>query len=100
MTELTADGVRSALRFVYDPELGMNIVELGLVRDISVQDGHVIVQMTLSTPACPLGGTIVQGVERAVRAIESVTTVDVQMVWDPPWSPEQITPEGRRQLGW
>jgi len=100
MTKLSAASVRSALRFVFDPELGLNIVDLGLVRDISVQDGHVTVQMTLSTPACPLAGTIVQGVEQAVRAFEAVTDVDVQLVWDPPWSPEQISPEGRRQLGW
>ena len=100
MTKLTAASVRSALRFVFDPELGLNIVDLGLVRDISVQDGHVTVQMTLSTPACPLAGTIVQGVEQAVRAFEAVTDGDVQLVWDPPWSPEQISPEGRRQLGW
>jgi len=100
MTKLTAEGVREVLRFVYDPELGMNIVDLGLVRGISVQDGEVTVRMTLSTPACPLAGVIVQGVEQAIRGIESVESVDVQLEWDPPWSPEQISPEGRRQLGW
>lgn len=98
---LTEERVEEALREVYDPELGVNIVDLGLVYDIAIKDDTVEVTMTLTTPGCPLHTTLVTAVEQAVRLfVPGVNAVRVHLVWDPPWSPERMSPAGRAALGW
>lgn len=92
--------VMSALRKVYDPETCLNVVDLGLIYGVAVQDGAVEVSMTLTTPACPAGEAIRDGVDRALRSLPGVAAVDVEVTFEPPWTPERISAEGRAALGW
>ena len=93
--------VLDALRSVDDPEAGMNIVDLGLVYGVEVRDGAVVVDLTMTTAACPMTDMIVEQVQDAVRAIvpEGVA-VDVQLVWDPPWTPERMSGIAKEHFGW
>jgi metal-sulfur cluster biosynthetic enzyme len=93
--------VLAALRNVYDPETCLSVVDLGLIYSVSVRpDRTVAVSMTLTTPACPAGGPITDGVDRAVRALPEVADVAVELTFEPRWTPERISPEGRSALGW
>ena len=92
--------VLGALRNVYDPETCLSVVDLGLIYTVAVRERTVSVSMTLTTPACPAGGPITEGVERAVRALPEVEDVNVELTFEPRWTPERISPEGREQLGW
>ena len=94
------EAIEAALRQVIDPELGIDVVALGLIMDISIEGRHVIVEMTLTTPGCPMHETITREAEMRVERVAGVRTAEVRLVWDPPWTPERITPAGRRQLGW
>ena len=94
------EAYRECLRTVFDPELGINIVDLGLVYDIEAQDGHVQVTMTLTTPGCPMHDTISSGVERALMGLPDVQSVQVDVVWQPPWSPAQMSDIAKQQLGY
>lgn len=97
---ITEERVMDALREVYDPELGLNIVDLGLVYGVDIADNQVNVTMTLTTPGCPLHNTMAQGAEIAVRRLPGVQSATVRVVWDPPWTPERMSEEARQQLGW
>lgn len=95
----TEEQVRAALSTVIDPEIGLDIVTLGLVYEINLlPDGKVEVVMTLTSRGCPLGPVITQGVQSAVGALSGVTEVDPQVVWEPAWSPECIEPAARKAL--
>lgn len=96
---VSADQVKLALRKVKDPELNLNIVDLGLVYDIRVEGSAVTVDMSLTTPACPSGPQIVGDTEAAVRALPGVEQATVNIVWSPMWSPERIEPRIRAYLG-
>ena len=97
---LTPDYIRKALRAVKDPELNLNIVDLGLVYDIEVNEtGDVAVKMTLTSPGCPAGPEIVADVTRTIHDLEGVNSVDVEIVWEPYWTPEKIDPRVRAFLG-
>ncbi len=96
---LNQEAVRRALRQVKDPELDMNIVDLGLVYDVEVADGDVRIAMTLTSPGCPAGPMITNDVYKAVRAVEGVQDVDVEIVWEPYWTPERIDPKVRALMG-
>jgi metal-sulfur cluster biosynthetic enzyme len=97
---LSSDTVRKALRAVKDPELNLNIIDLGLVYDIEAsEDGDVRVKMTLTSPGCPAGGEILQGVREVASDLEGVRSVDVELVWDPYWTPERMDPRVRAFLG-
>jgi metal-sulfur cluster biosynthetic enzyme len=97
---VTEDLVRKRLRAVKDPELNLNIIDLGLVYDIQVQDGgEVDVKMTLTSPGCPAGPEIMTEAEQAVRGIEGVTDARIELVWEPYWTPERIDPRVRAFLG-
>ena len=96
---VTEDAVRTALRKVKDPELNLSVIDLGLVYEISVEDDHVHVQMTLTSPGCPSGPEIMADAQRAVEAMEGVKSVDVELVWSPYWTPERIDPKVRAYLG-
>lgn len=90
----------AALRTVYDPEIPVNVYDLGLIYAIDVgADGAVEIRMTLTAPACPVAGMMPGLVESAVRQVDGVTAVKVDLVWDPPWSKERMSDEARLQLG-
>ena len=99
---VTREDAMEALRDVEDPETGLNIVDLGLVYDVGIDaaTGRVQVLMTFTTPACPAGGIMSDGIERRLTLLPGVTGVDVSLTFDPPWTPERISPAGRVQLGW
>lgn len=96
---LDADAVRKALRQVKDPEIGLNIVDLGLVYGVEVTEGDVHVKMTLTSPGCPVGGQIMSEADEVVRLLDGVTGVEVELVWEPFWTPERIDPKVRSFLG-
>jgi metal-sulfur cluster biosynthetic enzyme len=93
--------VRTALRDVPDPETGISIIDMGLIYGVeaSAETGAVNVTVTFTSPACPAGEAITAGIERRLQRQEGVNTVDLTVTFDPPWSPELISPEGRAQLG-
>ncbi len=93
--------VRDALREVIDPELGINVVDLGLVYRVEAEEDRLLVALTMTTPACPLGEHLSAQAEAAVRrAAPEVPEVRVQLVWDPPWTPDLMSPDAKRRLGW
>jgi len=98
---LSADTIRQALRQVKDPELDMNIVDLGLVYDVEIDDagGLVRITMTLTSPGCPAGPMITNDIYKVVRAIDGVKDVDIDIVWEPYWTPDRIDPKIRAMLG-
>ena len=96
---LNADTVRQALRQVRDPELDMNIIDLGLVYDVEVDEGQVRINMTLTSPGCPAGPMITNDIYKVVRALEGVKDVDIDIVWEPYWTPERIDPKIRAMMG-
>jgi metal-sulfur cluster biosynthetic enzyme len=92
----TEEEIRSAMKQVEDPELGVNIVDLGLLYGVAVaDDGHVTLDMTLTSMGCPLTEQILGDSRAALEPLPGVTGVDVNWVWDPPWSPDSMTEEGR-----
>jgi FeS assembly SUF system protein len=92
--------VLAVLRTCYDPEIPINIYELGLIYDLMVDDaGAVTVRMTLTTPACPVAGSLPGDVQRKVEAIPGVTSAKVDLVWDPPWDKNRMSEEAQLELG-
>lgn len=96
---LTEDMVKLALRRVKDPEINLNILDLGLVYDIRVDGNSVAVDMSLTSPGCPSGPEIMVDAERELRALPGVGDVSVNLVWSPIWTPERIEPRVRAYLG-
>lgn len=97
---VTAEVARKSLRAVKDPELGLNIIDIGLVYDVSVTDeGVAIVKMTLTSPGCPAGAEITDDVKRTLMDLEGITSVDLEIVWEPYWTPEKMDPRVRAFLG-
>lgn len=93
--------IYEALHRVYDPELGVNVMDLGLVYGVDVlPDGFITIRMTLTTPGCPMHESLGEGVGQAVGGIPGVTGGEVELVWDPPWEPSMMTPQGKAELGW
>lgn len=91
----------TALRTVLDPEVGVNVIDLGLVYGIEWQDQNIRLRMTMTSPACPLGAYLQESAERAIRArIPDAKAVEVALVWQPTWEPAMMSEEARRQLGW
>ena len=95
----TKEQVVDALRAVEDPELGMDIVELGLLYDVEVEGPRVKVIHTLTSMGCPVGPMIQENVDQIVRAMPDVEDVDVELTWDPPWSPEKMSEDAKFILG-
>jgi len=95
----TEKDVRNALKGVKDPELGLDLVVLGLVYDIEVTDGDAKVVISLTSPMCPVAGQIVEDARQAVLGVEGVETAEVELTFDPPWTPERIAPLIRSSLG-
>jgi metal-sulfur cluster biosynthetic enzyme len=102
MATATVEGVWEAIRKnVYDPEIGLNIVDLGLVYDVKVTDGKAVdIEMTLTSPGCPIGPQIISGVQTYVqRAYPDLDAINVHIVWTPMWGPERMSQEAKDQLG-
>ena len=98
--EITPDTVRHALRKVKDPELNLNIIDLGLVYTITVDEANkVVVDMSLTSPGCPAGPQIMHDVERTIQAMPGVGKVVINLVWEPYWTPERIEPKVRAYMG-
>lgn len=93
------DRIRQALRSVTDPELGINIIDLGLVYDIEVEEGSARVTMTLTSPGCPAGGQIMTGAKNAAESVDGIDEATVNLVWKPFWTPERIDPKIRAMMG-
>jgi metal-sulfur cluster biosynthetic enzyme len=91
--------VLDALKRVYDPEIPVDVVNLGLVYDVSIDDDRVAVKMTTTASGCPVGNYIVAQAKRAIGRLEGVKEIDVELVYDPPWQESMISEEGRRMLG-
>ena len=96
---VTEKEVRKALRKVKDPEIHLDVVVLGLVYDVDVQDTHVHVMMSLTSPFCPVAPQIIEEAKTAVESVEGVDTAEVELTFDPPWSPDRIDPIIRASLG-
>ncbi len=89
-----------ALKTVYDPEIPVDIWELGLVYDLQIDpENNVYIKMTLTSPACPVAGSLPGHVEAAVKAVEGVKDVKVELVWEPPWNPNMMSDEAKLELG-
>ena len=97
--ERRRDAVLAALGGVWDPELGLDVVALGLVYDVRIQGDQVEIDMTLTTPGCPVSEQLPTEAESAVRTALPGTEVRVNLVWDPPWTPERLSPIALEQLG-
>lgn len=91
--------VLAALGNVWDPELGLDVVSLGLVYDVRITDAHVEIDMTLTTPGCPVSEQLPAEAEAAVRAALPASDVAIRVVWEPPWTPERLSPLASEQLG-
>lgn len=96
---VTEKEVRDALKGVKDPELGLDLVVLGLVYDIEVNDTDVKATISLTSPMCPVAGQIVEDARAAIESVEGVDGVDVELTFDPPWTPERMSPLIRSSLG-
>ena len=96
-----SDDILNILREVIDPEIGINIVDLGLVYSAEVTDNRVHVVMTMTTPSCPMSAYLTVRARRAlIEQLDGVEDVNVELAWDPPWAPEMMSPAARKQLGW
>lgn len=96
----TSDDVLDGLKNVYDPEIGINVVDLGLVYDTAIEEsGDVLVTMTLTSLGCPLGPVIVQEVNNALKDLPGIGQTDVKLVWSPPWTPDMMSEEAKDELG-
>lgn len=97
--EISKNQVIDILRTVIDPEIGINIVDLGLVYDVSINDQIIDITMTLTTPGCPMHGSITDWVQRIITMTIPGSTVNVNLVWEPRWTPEKMSDEAKQQLG-
>ena len=97
--DLNKDKVIDALKEVFDPEIPVNIVDLGLIHDVDINGSDVDVKMTLTAAGCGMGPYIAQQAEWAISELEDVEDVNVDIVFDPPWDPERITEDGKKLLG-
>ncbi len=97
--EVTEKAVRNALKTVKDPDLGLDLVVLGLIYDISVDGDSVHTRMSLTSPMCPVAEQIVENAKQAILGVEGVATAEVQLTFDPPWTADRIAPLIRSSLG-
>ncbi|MBI2172489.1 MAG: DUF59 domain-containing protein [Chloroflexi bacterium] len=100
MAKVTKEQILEKLKDVYDPEIPVNVVDLGLIYDVQVSDDNEVhVQMTLTAPGCGMGPYIAQQAEWAISELEDLEDVTVEMVFDPPWSPDMLSEDGKKLLG-
>ena len=95
------DTIREILKEVVDPEIGVNIVDLGLVYQVQIQPEEIYIQLTMTSPACPLHGVITRNMDKKLRkSFPELGEITIELVWDPPWSPEMMSKAAKKQLGW
>lgn len=105
LTDLVAkpleEQVVDALRTIFDPEIPVNIYELGLIYEVAVDEpaAHVHVKMTLTSPACPVAGSLPGEVQQRIQELDGIETAEIELVWDPPWTKDMLSEEARLQLG-
>ena len=93
------EAVLDALKDIFDPEIPVNIYDLGLIYGVEIDEGHAVVMMTLTTPHCPVAESMPAEVELRVSAVPGIATADVNLVWDPPWDPQKMSDEAKLELG-
>lgn len=94
------DRIVEAIKTIYDPEIPVNIYEMGLIYDIAIDDAsHVDIKMTLTSPACPVAGTLPGEVELKVQGVQGVESAEVEIVWDPVWNPSMMSEAAKLELG-
>ena len=93
------EAVIDALKEIFDPEIPVNIYDLGLIYGVEVDDGHATVMMTLTTPHCPVAESMPAEVELRVSAVPGIATADVNLIWDPPWDPQKMSDDAKLELG-
>ncbi len=99
MKMVTKDEVIAVLKDCYDPEIPVNVWDLGLVYDISIENEKISVKMTLTAPGCPMGGMIAEDVKAKLKALNGVKDAQVELVFEPPWTPEKMSEEAKAQMG-
>lgn len=93
--------IHNTLRQVLDPEIGENIVDLGLIYGVALEGNTVSVNLTMTSPACPMGEMLLDDIHASLtRALPSDMEIDIHLVWTPPWTPDMISPEAKQRLGW
>ena len=98
---MTEAQIRDALREVYDPEIGVNIIDLGLVYTISSDTEGVFIELTMTSPACPLHDMIIRNIKKTLWAVfPEIGDIDIELVWEPEWSPEMMSEAAKETLGW
>ena len=96
---VTMEDIMKALKECYDPEIPVNVWDLGLIYDVAVDGDKVHVKMTLTAPGCPMHSFISREVKEKIQSVSGVKEATVEVVWDPPWSPDKMSPEAKAQLG-
>ena len=100
VTMVSKEDVMKVLEGVIDPEIGLSVVDLGLIYEVNIDGGRVGIKMTLTTPGCPLAAFIAADAKRQVGAMEGVDEVDVDVVFEPPWSPDMMSEKAKKMLGY
>jgi len=93
------EDVMKVLKECYDPEIPVNVVDMGLIYDVKVKGSNVGIKMTLSSPGCPMSSMITEDIKQKVKKIKGVKEVDIKLVWDPPWTPKRMSASAKAQLG-
>ena len=97
----TEEEVRTALRSVIDPEVGLNIVDLGLIYGVIISDNKLHIDLTMTTPACPMGGMILDNARQALASLMPAgADIELNLGWDPPWAPDRMSEHAREFFGW
>lgn len=96
---VTEDAVFDAVKEIIDPEVGINIVDMGLIYGVDIEDETVNITMTLTSPGCPAGGQLINGTQHVTQQLEGVEEVNINVVWTPRWTPEMMTEEAKDELG-
>ena len=96
---VTEDAVFNAVKGIIDPEVGINIVDMGLIYGVDIETDTVNITMTLTSPGCPAGGQLINGTQHVTQQLDGVEEVNVNVVWTPRWTPEMMTEEAKDELG-
>ncbi len=96
---VTEESVYEAIKEIIDPEIGINIVDMGLIYDVDINDTTIDITMTLTSPGCPAGGQLVNGTQHVTQQLDGVEEVNVSVVWTPRWTPELMSEEAKDELG-
>jgi metal-sulfur cluster biosynthetic enzyme len=96
---VTKDNILSALKEVYDPEIPINVVDMGLIYDVKIAKDRAIIRMTLTNPSCPMGSVITQMVKEKAESVKGVKEAEIELVFEPRWTPEMMSAETRKKFG-